>query len=143
MHSSEATAGDTVDRVIDKVAWIRIEDGRVLVARSRGKDVFYLPGGKREPGEADVDTLVREIAEELSVTVVRGTESLVGVFDAPADSGNGVRVRMTCYTADHEGTITPDHEIEEVRWLRHADSSLLSLASRHVLDHLHANALLD
>ncbi len=56
-------------RIIDKVAWLRIEDGRILSTRSHGKDVFYFPGGKREPGESDLDTLTREIAEELTVTV--------------------------------------------------------------------------
>ena len=93
-------------RNIDKVAWVRVEDGRVLAARSRGKDTFYLPGGKREPGESDIDTLVREVTEELSVTVVRGTESLVGTFEAPAHGRDpDVVVRMTCYTADYEGTL--------------------------------------
>jgi 8-oxo-dGTP diphosphatase len=48
---------------IDKIAWIRLGDGRILSTRSRGKDVYYLPGGKREPSESDVQTLVREIAE--------------------------------------------------------------------------------
>ena len=36
--------------IIDKIAWIRLEDGAILSSRSRGKDVYYLPGGKREPG---------------------------------------------------------------------------------------------
>jgi 8-oxo-dGTP pyrophosphatase MutT (NUDIX family) len=42
-----------------KVAWIRLEEGRILSTRSRGKEVYYLPGGKREPGESDLDTLDR------------------------------------------------------------------------------------
>jgi len=33
---------------IDKIAWIRLEEGRILSTRSRGKEVYYLPGGKRE-----------------------------------------------------------------------------------------------
>jgi 8-oxo-dGTP pyrophosphatase MutT (NUDIX family) len=37
----------------------------ILSTRSRDKDVYYLPGGKRELGETDVQTLVREIREEL------------------------------------------------------------------------------
>ncbi len=48
---------------IDKIAWIHLEDGKILSTRSRGKDVYYIPGGKREPGETDVDTLTREIDE--------------------------------------------------------------------------------
>jgi 8-oxo-dGTP diphosphatase len=59
---------------IDKVAWIRLADGRILSTRSRGKDVYYLPGGKREPAESDVQTRVREIREELGVAIAPGSE---------------------------------------------------------------------
>src|SRR6266567_1982830 len=39
--------------VIDTVAWVHLEDRRILCARPRGKDVFYVPGGKREGSESD------------------------------------------------------------------------------------------
>ncbi|MFF1601680.1 NUDIX domain-containing protein [Streptomyces mirabilis] len=45
--------------VPEKVAWILVRDGRVLVTRSHGRDRFYFPGGHREPGESDGETLVR------------------------------------------------------------------------------------
>ena len=44
--------------LIDKIAWIHLEERRLLVARNAGRERFYLPGGKREPGESDVQTLV-------------------------------------------------------------------------------------
>ncbi len=50
-------------RIVDKIAWIQIGDGKILSTRSRGKNVYYLPGGKREAGETDLDTLVREVEE--------------------------------------------------------------------------------
>ncbi|WP_240676897.1 NUDIX domain-containing protein [Actinacidiphila soli] len=55
--------------LIEKVAWIRLEDGQVLAARTHGKTLFYLPGGKPEPGESNEQALAREIAEELGVTL--------------------------------------------------------------------------
>jgi 8-oxo-dGTP diphosphatase len=55
--------------LIEKVAWIRLEDGQVLAARTHGKILFYLPGGKPEPGESNEQALAREIAEELGVTL--------------------------------------------------------------------------
>ena len=58
--------------LIDTVAWVRAENGRVLCARPRGRDIFYVPGGKREGRESDLQALLREIAEELTVTLLPG-----------------------------------------------------------------------
>jgi 8-oxo-dGTP diphosphatase len=50
-----------VTQEIDKLAWLRIKDKQVLGARSKGKDAYYIPGGKREPGESDEEALIREV----------------------------------------------------------------------------------
>ncbi len=65
--------------VIDKVAWIRLEARRILSTRSHGRTVFYLPGGKPEPGESDVETLVQETREELSVAIVPASATYLGI----------------------------------------------------------------
>lgn len=123
--------------VIDKIAWVRIEDGALLCVRSTDRRAWYLPGGKREPGEADLDTLVRETAEELGVAVVRASARHVGTFEAQADGRpDGVTVRLTCYAADHHGALEPGHEIAELGWFRHGDRDRLSHAARLVLEHL-------
>jgi 8-oxo-dGTP diphosphatase len=124
--------------MIDKVAWIRLEDGKILGARSRGKDVWYLPGGKREPGETDVETLVREVAEELTVAITPESVEAVGVYEAQAHGrAEGVVVRMTCYAADYVGTLAPSGEIEEVAWLTYGDRGRVSPVNRLVFDELH------
>ena len=43
--------------------------GLLLVTKRAAPDVFYLPGGKPEPGEAPLDCLERELAEELGVGI--------------------------------------------------------------------------
>jgi 8-oxo-dGTP diphosphatase len=129
--------------VIDKIAWIRIENGAILSSRSRGTDVYYLPGGKREPGESDIDTLVREIREELSVTITPDSAEHVGTFEAPAHGHSaGTIVRMTCYTADYQGVLRPDSEIEEIVWLTHADRPRVSPVDQIIFDHLYGAARL-
>jgi 8-oxo-dGTP diphosphatase len=124
--------------VIDKIAWIRLEDGAILSSRSRGKDVYYLPGGKREPGESDLDTLVREIQEELSVTIAADSAAHLGTFEAQAHGHpGGTIVRMTCYTADYRGALQPASEIEEIAWLTHTDRHRVSPVDQIIFDHLH------
>jgi 8-oxo-dGTP diphosphatase len=52
------------------------DDQRILITQRRADQALGLqwefPGGKVEPGEAPVDALVRELREELGVTVAVG-----------------------------------------------------------------------
>ncbi|MEV4826564.1 NUDIX domain-containing protein [Micromonospora sp. NPDC049274] len=124
-------------REIDKVAWILIEDGRVLSTRSQGKDVWYLPGGKREPGESDLETLRREIDEELSVEVDVRDAVHLGTFSAQAHGhATGITVRMTCYRAGYRGRLRPASEIAEMAWLGYAERHRTSPVDQLIFDHL-------
>jgi 8-oxo-dGTP diphosphatase len=124
--------------LIDKIAWIRLEDGKVLSTRSRGKDVYYLPGGKREPGESDVQTLIREIREELDVAIAPASATYAGTFQAQAHGHpDGIAVRMTCYSADYQGTLTPSSEIDELIWLNYGDRDRVSPVDQVIFDYLH------
>lgn len=124
-------------RTIDKVAWLELSGGRILSTRSHGKDVFYLPGGKREPGESDVDTLVREVREELTVTIDPSSATHEGTFSAQAHGqAAGVLVRMTCYSAAYTGTLRAASEIAEVAWLAYADRERVSPVDKVIFDHL-------
>lgn len=122
---------------VDKVAWIHVQGGRLLCARNHGRERFYLPGGRREAGESDLETLVREVDEELTVTIDPGSAASVGVFEAAADArADGLVVRMTCYTANHSGRIAPSNEIAEVDWLTMADLARVSAVDRLVMARL-------
>ncbi|MCX5064500.1 NUDIX domain-containing protein [Micromonospora lupini] len=124
-------------REIDKVAWILIEDWRVLSTRSQGKDVWYLPGGKREPGESDLETLRREVDEELSVEVDARSAVRLGTFSAQAHGhATGITVRMTCYRAGYRGRLRPASEIAEMAWLGYADRHRTSPVDQLIFDHL-------
>jgi len=122
--------------MIDKLAWIHIKDGRMLAARSRGKDAYFLPGGKRESGESDEQALMREVREELTVALEDMRPA--GIFEAQAHGRDeGVTVRMTCFTADYSGELRPAAEIEEIAWLTYADRDRVSLVGRQIMDWLH------
>ncbi len=125
--------------LIDTVAWVRIENGRILCARPRGKDVFYPPGGKREGAESDVETLLREIKEELSVLLDPGTVAYVGTYEAGVpERPAGTIARMACYTAEYEGELTPSSEIEEMAWFSYADRDSVPPVDQLLFDDLKA-----
>ncbi len=129
--------------MIDKLAWVRIENGAVLTARSRHRDRYYLPGGKREAGETDHAALVREIREELRVELLPDTLQPVGEFVAQAHGqAAGTPVRMRCFAGDYTGQLTPAAEIEEIAWLTYADRGKVSEVTARIFDFLHGKGLL-
>ena len=123
-------------KTIEKVALICADESgkKLLFVRSHNKDKFYLPGGKIDPGETEVEALVREAREELTLEVRPETAKRLGVLMAQADGkADGVIVRTTCYTAEFDGTPTPASEIAEMAWLGEADTEKLSETGRLAL----------
>lgn len=91
---------------IDKVAYIKIKDGQILTAKSKGNLKFYISGGKRENQESDEETLIREIKEELDITITPSSVKYFVTFKAQADGHDeGIMVKMSCYEADYEGQL--------------------------------------
>jgi ADP-ribose pyrophosphatase YjhB (NUDIX family) len=129
--------------MIDKIAWLHLENGQLLSTRSRGKDRYYIPGGKREAGETDRQTLLREISEELTVALVPESLEYAGTFEAPAHGHpDGVLVRMTCYRAQYTGQLQPAAEIEEVVWLTYRHRPEVSAVDQLIFDWLWEQRLL-
>ncbi len=122
--------------MVDTVAWVHLENGRILCARPRGKDAFYIPGGKREGAESDLQTLLREITEELTVALRPETVRHVGTYEAgPPD---GPVVRMSCYIAEYSGTLAASSEIDEIAWFCYADRSRVPPVDQLLFDDLNA-----
>lgn len=129
--------------IIDKVAWIYVKDGKILSTISKGKTTYYIPGGKREPGESDLNTLSREIQEELTVKITPETLQFVGFFEAQADGhSNNINVQMLCYTAAYTGTLQPSNEIESMAWLSYSDRHKSSAVDQLIFEYLHQKQVL-
>ncbi|WP_411350162.1 NUDIX hydrolase [Paenibacillus sp. WLX2291] len=130
-------------QTIDKIAWIYLNEQKILCVRSKDKELFYIPGGKRESGEQDQQTLIREVEEELNVQLSQETIEHAGTFEAAADGkAEGITVRLTCYTADYQGELSPQSEIEELAWLSYTDLERVSAVSKIVLEQLHKQELI-
>ena len=131
-------------KYIDKIAWIYIKDRKILSTLSKGKDTFYIPGGKRENLESDIETLIREIKEELSVDINPSTIKLFGVFEAQAHGkAEGIIVKMTCYTADYIGELKASSEIDKFVWLTTKDMESISPVDKLIFADLKNKNLID
>ena len=109
-------------KIIDKIAFLYLKDGKILSTLSKGKDTYNIPGGKREGNETDVETLIRECKEELTIDILKNTIKYYGTFEAQAHGhAEGVIVKMTCYQAKFFGELIPNSEIEEIKWLDYSN----------------------
>ncbi|MBI2641704.1 NUDIX domain-containing protein [Candidatus Roizmanbacteria bacterium] len=108
--------------IIETIALIHITDRKLLLARSRGKKAFYMPGGKRDRDEDQHATLIREVKEELQVKLDPSTLTFYGVFEAEAyGKAEGVLVRTFCYTGKYIGRLSHGSEVEEIGFFSHKD----------------------
>ena len=129
--------------MIDKIAWIYLKDKKILSTLSKGKDKYYIPGGKRELYENDIETLVREVKEELSVDIEIDSIRYYGAFKAQAHGQKeGILVKMSCYTADFKGDMKEDSEISKIVWLTYNDLDKISPVDKLIFEDLHNKGLL-
>ena len=92
-------------------------DGRVLIAqRPDGKNMAGLwefPGGKVEAGERPEDALIRELAEELGITV---KEACLAPFTFASHTYDAFHLLMPLYVCRRwEGFVTP-REGQALKW---------------------------
>jgi 8-oxo-dGTP diphosphatase len=129
---------------IDKLALIEIRDRKVLETLSRGKDTWYIPGGKRDEGETDKQALMREIKEELLVDINPTSIQHFGAYEAQAHGKpEGTVVRMTCYTAEFVGELTPSAEVEKMDWFDYSKRDHVSPVDQLIFDDLKNQNLID
>lgn len=124
MTRDQADPGDEAGPVADPaaltvVAAAIIEGGRLLVvSKKAAPDVFYLPGGKPEPGETARQTLLRELGEELGVLPT--STALLGHFDGVA-ALERVPMRMTVFLAGLARVPRPAAELAALGWTTGTD----------------------
>ncbi len=130
--------------MIDKLAWIYIKDKKILSTLSLGKDKYYIPGGKREEYENDIEALTREIKEELSVDLDIDSMRYYGVFKAQAHGkAEGIIVKMSCYMASYIGELKVDSEIEQMVWLKYEDIDKVSPVDKLIFKDLYDKGLIE
>lgn len=128
---------------IDKLAYIDIKDHKVLSTLSKGKDTWYIPGGKRDGDETDHQALIREVKEELTVDLIPDTIKHYGTFEAQAHGKpEGTIVRMTCYTAKYIGDLHASAEVAEYKYVDYSWKTKSSPVDQLIFDDLYAKELI-
>jgi 8-oxo-dGTP pyrophosphatase MutT (NUDIX family) len=95
----------------------------VLVVHRPRYDDWSLPKGKREPGERDEDTALREVEEETGYRCTLGDElATVRYRDR---RGRDKQVRYWCMTVLEAVGWAPNDEVDERRWISPAGAATL------------------
>ena len=103
-------------REITKIGLAVMDGDRVLLVKKRGSDFLILPGGKPEKNETDVQTLSRELDEELGCSLVCDQLKFLGTFSDEAAGMPGVNVTVRLYAGSVVGTPIPHAEIDSIVW---------------------------
>ena len=158
MQTMSSSAGRECINCIDKLALILINAKRQqLVARSCNRTVYYTPGGKREAGESDIEALIRECREELSIDLTSSstTPAIIepyGTFEAQAyGKPPGTMVRLTCYRITPRDAelelghlVKASEEVEELKWIDSSfDRERLTVTGVMILEDLKRRELID
>lgn len=103
---------------------------RLLVVRKHGSEIFMQPGGKIEQGEQPIETLVREIKEELQLDIPLNSPEIIGSFEAPAANEPGYLVKAELFRINltDSPNLKASAEIAEARWITHADIPFINMA---------------
>lgn len=119
---------------IEKAALLIIEDRKLVVARTEGKDFFIPPGGKPETGETILQAGIREGYEELGISISESDLEIIGSSSAPAAGQEDTIVTMTqLLVKKYTGDLSAQSEVEELERIDSSNTSGLKLGS--ILEH--------
>lgn len=118
------------------VAGIVSSDGVYLVSRRPDSKEYggclEFPGGKREPGETDMEALAREFNEELGIHITAATPMM------DTASGNNGEIVVRVFRVTEWSGVPIAREGQGIHWMTSAEvsNSVLTPATRAVVAEL-------
>jgi 8-oxo-dGTP pyrophosphatase MutT (NUDIX family) len=121
-----------------------VRDRRVLMVTARGRDVFYMPGGKIDPGETAHDAAIREAREEVSIELDAATVAELFTVTVQAHGEpDGRLVEMRVFAGSTPDEPVASAEVDAVHWVTTADAHRCPPAGVETLRRLAALDLID
>ncbi|MCO6524323.1 MAG: NUDIX domain-containing protein [Candidatus Schmidhempelia sp.] len=102
---------------------------QLLLVRKKGSPYFMQAGGKIEANETPLQALIRELQEELKLTVTAKQLRYIGHYSSTAANEINHMLSAVLYHLPlTAGNFNPAAELEEVRWMTIEQSQQLLLA---------------
>ena len=100
---------------------ITLKNRKLLLAFSKNKQAYYLPGGKIDKGETAQQALIREIKEELNIEFKESDIEYYCHITAKAfGEANGLVMEQDCFICDLDDTPKPNAEIAALQYFDEA-----------------------
>ncbi|MFC9002690.1 NUDIX hydrolase [Streptomyces microflavus] len=131
LHDPDAPPANSV--VPSVVAFVRNDEGAVLLIQRSDNGRWALPGGGHDVGESISDTVVREVWEETGINAE--VIGITGIYTDPGhvmlyDDGEARQQFSICFRARPVGGyIRTSDETTQVRWVTPADLSTYDIHS--------------
>nr|WP_025826638.1 NUDIX domain-containing protein [Acetobacter persici] len=111
------------------------QDGQTLLVRKHDSRFFMQAGGKIDAGETAAQAVIRELSEELGITVSPDQNDFLGTFTAEAANEPGHLIEADVFRIMLTEPVTAQAEIAEVLWVdpAHAPADLLAPLTRDTL----------
>lgn len=124
-------------QIADRLAWIHVVDGKILMLRHAIGERYEFPGGTRLPQQSDYETLSEHIKEKLNIALQRPSFLFMGIFEAMDDGlPKGKFLRINCYFGTYKGMIELRSMDGELAWLNYADRHQVGATAQLIFDHL-------
>lgn len=97
---------------------IVVHEDKLLLAYSKNKQAWYLPGGKIDSGETSQAAIQREIHEELDLILNEARLSYLCHISAPAyGKAKNIMMEQDCFLYDlQQDKISANHEIDAIAY---------------------------
>ena len=105
------------NKALPTAGLVVVKGDKLLLAYSKNKKAWYLPGGKIDDGESSLETLQREIFEELNIVLNVERLKYYCHITAPAYGEDPpIIMEQDCFIYQLNEKIEPKNEIGEVRF---------------------------